>query len=224
MGRFNSGMAITRSKLKNFSFGPGFMPRWLVVTTIAYGLGYALNGAMGDVIGEALGGAKLHKIGHLLGALLFGTIVGGGQWVVLQEYTSWAGRWVTANLAGYILGVICYTPVILLASGTMPLELELALTTLVPVIVAGIIQALALRRLFPRSWLWSAAYFSSFLAGWGIAWNISGGPTAAVNRAETLFPVPESAVQYALVQLPFGILGGVVFGIVTYFYLYSRND
>ena len=140
--------------------------KWVVATTASYAIGVAINGALGEVVGEALGGEVLHKLGHTVGMGLFGAIVVLAQWPVLQQQVDWAGRWAVATIMGYSLGVLVYGSVLVLAPRATPIEVELALTTFVPLGGAALAQWLALRQQVAGAGRWALAYVVLFVVGW----------------------------------------------------------
>jgi hypothetical protein len=187
--------------------------KWIVVTTASYAIGVAINGAMGEVVGEALGGEVLHKLGHTVGMGLFGAIVVLAQWPVLQQQVDWAGRWAAATITGYTLGVLVYGAVLVFAPRATPIEVELALTTFVPMSGAALAQWLALRQQIASPGRWAFAYMAMFLVGWIVIWLLIGGVTGLA--ADSLYPIVDSAVRYALRQIPSGLVGGAVFGATS---------
>jgi hypothetical protein len=187
--------------------------KWVVATTASYAIGVAINGAMGEVVGEALGGEVLHKLGHTVGMGLFGAIVVLAQWPVLQQQVDWAGRWAVATIMGYSLGVLVYGSVLVLAPRATPIEVELALTTFVPLGGAALAQWLVLRQRIAGAGRWALAYVVLFVVGWIVIWLLIGG--VAGLAADGLYPVVDSAVRYALRQIPSGLVGGAVFGATS---------
>ena len=187
--------------------------KWIVATTASYAIGVAINGAMGEVVGEALGGEVLHKLGHTVGMGLFGMIVVLAQWPVLQQQVDWAGRWAAATIMGYTLGVFVYGSVIVFAPRATPIDVELALTTFVPLAGAALAQWLALRQQIAGAGRWAFAYVALFLVGWIVIWLLIGGVTGLA--ADSLYPIVDSAVRYALRQIPSGLVGGAVFGATS---------
>jgi hypothetical protein len=71
---------------------------------------------------------------------------------------------------GYTLGVLMYGFVLVFAPRATPLEVELALTTFVPMAGAGLAQWLALRQHVAGAGRWAFAYMATFLVGWIVMW------------------------------------------------------
>jgi hypothetical protein len=186
--------------------------KWVVATTASYAIGVAINGALGEVVGEALGGEVLHKLGHTVGMGLFGVIVVLAQGPVLQ-HVDCAGRWAAATIMGYTLGVLVYGAVLVFAPRATPIEVELALTTFVPLGGAALSQWLVLRQRIAGAGRWALAYVVLFVVGWIVIWLLIGG--VAGLAADGLYPVVDSAVRYGLRQIPSGLVGGAVFGATS---------
>ena len=82
-----------------------------------------------------------------------GIAIGGMQWLVLRRQVSWAGWWVLANIAGWVVGALLNLPFGLFVGFAVGLA------------AAGVMQWLVLRRQLSRATWWLLASFVAWAAG-----------------------------------------------------------
>ena len=74
----------------------GSMGRWVLVSSIGFGVGKAL--------GEGAVGGMTVWLGHLLSGAIIGVAIGIAQWLILRRRVARAEWWVLANIAAWALG------------------------------------------------------------------------------------------------------------------------
>jgi hypothetical protein len=194
----------------------GVRVRWFVAGVPAFTIGWTVAQAMGEVVGEAWGGASLHLLGHTLGTVILVALLAAAPCLLLDKRIPWAGRGGVAATAGSLVGLLVYVPVLAFAPAGVA-ELTIALTLHLPLLMAAVFMARALRGELRRPYRWALNWYLGALSGVAAAWFAAGGLAGA--STESLHPIFESALAYGWQRIPECLLGAVVYGAWTAFTL-----
>ena len=186
--------------------------RWFVAGVPAFTLAWAAAQAMGEVVGEAWGGASLHLLGHTLGTVILVALLAAAAWLVFYERDPWAARCGVAATAGSLVGLLVYVPVLAFAPPNVA-ELTIALTLHLPLLMAAVFMARALRGNLRRPYRWALNWYLGVLFGVATEWFAAGGLAGA--STESLHPIFESALAYGWQRIPESLLGALVYGAWT---------
>lgn len=186
--------------------------RWAALAVPAFTIGWASAQVMGEVVGEAWGGDFLHLLGHAIGTVIVVGLVSLAGWLALRRQVRWTSRSALATTVGASVGLVLYLPILALVPGTLA-GLTIALSLHLPLIVAAVFQAMALRGHLPRPGRWASNRFVGILVGVGVAWFAGGGLEGA--SAESVHPVFEKAVAYWWAMIPRSLAGALLFAAWT---------
>jgi hypothetical protein len=150
----------------------GFMVSWLLWT--AGFLAFPIAG----VAGRAVAGRVDSPTAALVGGLITGAVIGGGQWLVSRGRLRPA-LWILATALGMGFGLLLGATVVGFQTSLADLAIMGALTG----VLLGITQTLALPARTQRRWWWALA----IPLLWALGWTVTTLAGIAVEEQFTIF-------------------------------------
>jgi len=176
------------SEQKESPFRWAIWPRWVLVSAVGGGVGFALGLAAAEAASRILARPVFEAV--LYGIL--GTSVAILQWLVLRSHVPQASWWVLASAVGWIL----------IGALADVVEIKAGLVAVWPAIVGaavGAFQWLVLRKHVQLAGLWIVAN----ALGWVVGWHTVG----AMDRIVTTIVSSEKAGLAVLFAILVAVIG-----------------
>jgi hypothetical protein len=179
--------------------GRGFWLRWMPANCIGWSSGWIVFALLSSLDGTGTEGTQ---IGHLVGWVVGGAIIGLFQWRVLRQYVRGSAWTILGSSAGFTLGFI-----VGYAVGGPPLDFIVGFAAVG--LLGGIAQWFALRRQFDRAAWWvlvsSLGFTLGGLLGLAVILPIGDAIDAAIG----------GPIAFAIILAILGAVGGALGGATS---------